>query len=336
MEEKELIVHWRKREYIIPMDKILYVKMKRNNAEIHVYGDKVYRARRIYTDIKPTLGDRFIEVKRGCMVSAMAIYRFKKKLELINGDKVGFTVRKKKALVELLCKKQQEIIEGFSKEGVPTTPEEYRRHYSGFDDMPFAFADIEMVFNKENKAVDWIFRYGNEALARIEKLPLEQLIGSSFSSLFPKMDTKWLFNYGLSAIYGENLEIIDYSPEVKTTLKIISFPTFEGHCGCILFDVSDIRLTNKDGKCPREYLGISAEPVPEIPEIPETPEAAENAESDENNEIDEAIENEEDIENSEAAENRESDEDTEMPEISDDLDITESTKAFENTETPEN
>ena len=32
-----------------------------------------------------------------------------------------------------------------------------------------------MVFNEEKKAVDWIFRYGNEALAILEKLPLDKL-----------------------------------------------------------------------------------------------------------------------------------------------------------------
>ena len=256
---KILTIKWRKRVYNIPLDKILYIIMKRNNAEIHACGDKVYRARRIYTDIKPCLDDTFIEVKRGCMVSAMAMYRFKKKLELINGDKIGFTVRKKKPLIEQMCQKQKEIIEGFSTVGVPTDAEEYRRYYAGFDNMPFAFADIEMVFNSENKAVDWIFRYGNRELAKLEKLPLEQLIDSSFSSLFPKMDTKWLFNYERSAIFGETLEIIDYSPEIKTTLKIISFPTFEGHCGCILLDVSQIQLTNNSCKAAMDYFGIVSE-----------------------------------------------------------------------------
>ena len=33
---------------------------------------------------------------------------------------------------------------------------------------------------------------------------------------------------------------MDYSPEVDKYLKVICFPTFEGHCGCILFDISNI------------------------------------------------------------------------------------------------
>lgn len=185
--------------------------------------------------------------------------RFRTKLELINGESISYSVGRKKELIALLYEKRRSIIDSFSAEGVPSTPEEYRRHYAGFENMPFAFADIEMVFNSDDKAVDWIFRYGNEALARLEKLPLEQLIDSKFSSLFPKMDKKWLFNYVRSAIYGENLESIDYSPEMDTTLKIISFPTFKGHCGCILFDVSQIHLTNGSSRSALAYYGIVPE-----------------------------------------------------------------------------
>lgn len=39
---------------------------------------------------------------------------------------------------------------------------------------------------------------------------------------------------------GETLELTDYSPEIDTYLKVICFPTFPGHCGCILFDIHEI------------------------------------------------------------------------------------------------
>ena len=120
---------------------------------------------------------------------------------------------------------------------------EISEDYSCFDALPVAFADIEMVVNEERRAVDWIFRYGNPALAKLEKIPLERLIGSSFSSLFSNMDAKWLRSYERAALYGETLEIIDYSPEIDTYLRVICFPTFKGHCGCILFDVSEIKFT---------------------------------------------------------------------------------------------
>ena len=98
-----------------------------------------------------------------------------------------------------------------------------------------------MVFSDERYAVDWIFRYGNPALARLEKIPLKKLIGSAFGSLFANMDPKWLRAYEQAALYGKTLEIVSYSPEIDTNLKIICYPTFKGHCGCILFnlDVGD-------------------------------------------------------------------------------------------------
>ena len=44
----------------------------------------------------------------------------------------------------------------------------YHEYYKCFDIMPIAFADIEMIFDEESHALDWIFRYGNKALAELE------------------------------------------------------------------------------------------------------------------------------------------------------------------------
>ena len=106
-----------------------------------------------------------------------------------------------------------------------------------------------MVFDEERRAVDWIFRYANPALAKLEKLPLESLIDHSFGSLFANMDAKWLRSYERAVLYGEMLEIFDYSPEVDTYLKVTCFPTFAGHCGCILFNVQEFCCgTHADGQ----------------------------------------------------------------------------------------
>ena len=134
----------------------------------------------------------------------------------------------------------------YKEKKLPLTAEEYRKYYKICDALPFAFTDIEMVFNEEKKAVDWIFRYGNEALAALEKQPLDKMIGSSFSSLFSNMDAKWLHVYERATLYGETLEIMDYSPEIDTNLKIICFPTFPGHCGCILFNADKMKSISEE------------------------------------------------------------------------------------------
>ena len=81
----------------------------------------------------------------------------------------------------------------------------------------------------------------NPALAKLEKLPLHVLIGSAFGDLFYNMDSKWLESYERPALYGEMIEILDYSPEIDTNLKVICFQTFVGHCGCILFNLDEMK-----------------------------------------------------------------------------------------------
>lgn len=124
-----------------------------------------------------------------------------------NGELLEYTLRKKQRIIDELCMKQKRMIQSISEseEQVPDTVEEYHQHYKSFDRLPFAFTDIEMVFDEDKHAIDWIFRYGNPELARLEKLPLESLIGGSFANLFPNMDPKWLQNYERAALYGETL-----------------------------------------------------------------------------------------------------------------------------------
>lgn len=240
-----------RKKIVLGISTILYVLMVGKNAEIHVSGGKIYTTRMNLGELEEKLGDGFIKVHRGCLVSIMAIHDITDSVNLSNGESLIYTIRRKNEIIDQLHAKQKNMINSFIGEGNPMTEEEYRKHYSSFEHLPFAFTDIEMIFNEERHAVDWIFRYGNSALAKLEKLPLDQLIGSTFGSLFSNMDSKWLRNYERSALYGETLEIIDYSPEIDTYLKVICFPTFQGHCGCILFDISEIEYTESSSDADR-------------------------------------------------------------------------------------
>lgn len=247
-----------RRKVSIDISTILYAIMVGRYVEIHVSGGRIYVTRTTLLELQEKLGEGFIKVHRGCIVSAMAIHDVTDNINLSNGESLVYTLRKKSEILKQLRSSQKNFINSFTGEDIPTTEEEYRKYYSSFDNLPFAFTDIEMIFDDERHAVDWIFRYGNPALARLEKMPLEQLIGNSFGSLFSNMDSKWLLSYERATLYGEILEIIDYSPEIDTYLKVICFPTFKGHCGCILFNISDIQFTKNSsdaGKAMMLYFG---------------------------------------------------------------------------------
>ena len=80
---------------------------------------------------------------------------------------------------------------------------------------------------------------------------LPNCMRKSFGSLFANMDSKWLRRYERAALYGEVLELMDYSPEIDTNLKVICFPTFKGHCGYILFDLDTIKVVNSSSNVHR-------------------------------------------------------------------------------------
>ena len=248
-EERKFEITAQRQKISLNVNLVLYVLLVGKCTEIHVFDGKIYHTRIPLCQLQEVLGESFLQLHRGCLVSVRAIHDITDTVNLINGERLEYALRKKKQILEQLHSQRKQIISGLSEDGVPETEEEYRRYFSSFDNLPFAFTDIEMVFNENSRAVDWIFRYGNPALERLEKLPLERLIGSSFSSLFDNMDSKWLRSYERSALYGEILELMDYSPEIDTYLKVICFPTFRGHCGCILFQIPQIQFSRTSGDC---------------------------------------------------------------------------------------
>ncbi len=236
------------------VDNILYVLMDDKIAEIHNLDGSILLTRMKLGEMEEALGEGFIKIHRGCLVAAKCIHAVKDKVELSNGERLPYTSRKKRQITEQLRSQQIAIIRGFDTDNTPQTTKEYRNYYRCFDALPVAFTDIELVFNEKKRAVDWIFRYANPALAELEKLPLKKLLGRSFGSLFANMDPKWLRAYERATLYGETMEIMDYSPEIDTHLKIICFPTFPGHCGCILFDITEIKFSQNNSNAQAAWM----------------------------------------------------------------------------------
>lgn len=234
----------KRKRIALNLNTIAYADAEKNYAQIHLVDGTVYRTRITLTALEKGLGDGFLKVGRHRLVSVMSIHSVTDTINLITGEALRYPPQRKSHVRRQLASRQKLFIDSLSDESTPATLEEYRAHYRCFETAPFAFADIEMVFNEEQYAVDWIFRYGNPALARLERIPLKKLIGNSFGSLFANMDPKWLRAYEQAALYGKTLEIESYSPEIDTNLKIICYPTFRGHCGCILFnlDAADAQL----------------------------------------------------------------------------------------------
>lgn len=247
-----------KNEVELNVRTILYVLMHGNIASIHRSSAGTLETRMTLAQLEEMLGENFIKVKRNCLVSVFAIHNITDRINLCNGEELEYAQRNRQEILHRFHARQKSIISSFSGEDVPKTKKEYWEYYRVFDHMPFAFTDIEMVFDEKFRAVDWMFCYGNHALEELEKMPLEKMIGSTFSTLFPNMDVKWLRTYERATLFEEMLNIVDYSSEIHTNLNIICFPTFKGHCGCILLDIDKLkffRRTNDTEKAISAFIG---------------------------------------------------------------------------------
>lgn len=243
---------------------IQYIFMDGNTAEIHVSDGQVLKTLRTLESLEKELGDEFLRIHRSRLVAVRAIHDITDKINLNNGERLDYVANRKKALVAELQEKRRTILERFSCDRFPKSEEDYHTRYQIFDELPIAFTDIELVLGEEETAVDWIFRYANAALAQLEKLPLEQLVGKNLSSIFPNLDTKWLRIYERAALYGQTVEIVDYRPEIDTYLSVICFPTTSGHCGCILLDISQMYYAENQGDSQNAKLRFLAKVLERI------------------------------------------------------------------------
>ena len=115
-----------------------------------------------------------------------------------------------------------------------TSPLNMLEKCSLLDNMPLAFCLIELVFNEDGRGFDFIFRYCNAEMEKVEGVPVEEMLNRSFYEVFRNGDKKWLVSYADVALNGTKHTIHDYSPEIDKNLIIHCYQPEPGYCACVL------------------------------------------------------------------------------------------------------
>jgi hypothetical protein len=108
-----------------------------------------------------------------------------------------------------------------------------------FDRSPIAFCVIRVTKDKTGRYNDFIFEYANEALAKLEGIPLDNLVGKHFYQIFYNANLKWLIPYGQAAYEGKTSSFVEYSPEIRKHLQIQAYQIDEGYAVVALMDVTE-------------------------------------------------------------------------------------------------
>ena len=107
MEEKTITFISDRQTYTLPVTSILYVMMKKQDAYVHVSDGSVLKTRMTFAEFQKELGEDFIRIHRGCLVSAKAIHSVNQLLTLSNGDSLEYSALHREEIIEKFHKKQQ-------------------------------------------------------------------------------------------------------------------------------------------------------------------------------------------------------------------------------------
>lgn len=124
------------------------------------------------------------------------------------------------------------------------------------ENMPVAFTVFKVEVDERGNPSDLIFVYANKALAQLENITREKLIGSSFYDIFKNGDRKWLNIYWETAYKGVTREIEAYSHEIEKFLSISCYQPAMGYCAQILKDISEEKRLEIEGEKKQRQLDV--------------------------------------------------------------------------------
>ena len=106
------------------------------------------------------------------------------------------------------------------------------------------FKVIELIYDKNNKAVDWYFRQVNPALEKLVHKSKAAMIGQTAKTLFGTVEDYWLEIYAKIDKSGTSIRFENYSKEVDKHFNVLAWK-IKPHTIAVLFsDVTD-RLKKK-------------------------------------------------------------------------------------------
>ncbi len=122
------------------------------------------------------------------------------------------------------------------KEKLEQTEKDYMQIFESMTDM---FMVIELVYDKNNKAVDWYYRQVNPAHEKLVNKSKSEMIGQTAKTLFGTVEDYWLETYDMVDKSGTAIRFENYSKHVNKYFNILAWK-IRPHTIAVLFsDVTE-------------------------------------------------------------------------------------------------
>ena len=105
--------------------------------------------------------------------------------------------------------------------------------------LDMGMAVHEMIFDNEEKPVDYRFTEVNPGFEKMTGLKRENVIGKTCLEVLPGTEKSWIENYGKIVKTGQSVSFEDYSSELKKWYKVFAYKTRENEFAVVFEDISE-------------------------------------------------------------------------------------------------
>jgi PAS domain S-box-containing protein len=114
-----------------------------------------------------------------------------------------------------------------------------KRYRELFNSMAEMFQVVELIFDKDGKAVDFYYRDVNPALERFAGKTREQLVGKSSKEVFGSVESYWLEIWAKVAKTGEPSHYENYGAAINKYYETFAWKAEENKVAVIISDITE-------------------------------------------------------------------------------------------------
>ena len=114
-------------------------------------------------------------------------------------------------------------------------------HQFLLENMMNGYAYHKIIFDKDEKPVDYVFLEVNKAFERLTGLKRDEIIGKKVTEVLPGIENDpadWIGVYGMVAVSGKPIRFENYSEKLKKWYSIYAYSPKKGYFAAIFEDIT--------------------------------------------------------------------------------------------------
>ncbi len=123
------------------------------------------------------------------------------------------------------------------------------KYKSLFDNMLNGFALHQIIVDKDNQPIDYVYKEVNSSFENLTGLDKDTIIGQQVSEIIPGIkedETNWIYLYGKVALEGKSIVMEQYSKPLNRWFNINAYSHQRGYFSTVIEEITDRKMAEKE------------------------------------------------------------------------------------------